>query len=148
MNALDVSLVEISINYSFFTVSSNPFLAYFLLFFINYIGVTRSWGCVQLFICSIVFTNSSKCNINCVIVWFQPPKIKAFIDKVIQCPLQDIGIPLSGFHLEYSKVMPFKFSEQEFYFFSHHLYAILFIFQGNFHHWRPLFLHFDTFFRN
>lgn len=100
-----------------------------------------------MFICSIVFTNSSKCNINCVIVWFQPPKIKAFIDKVIQCPLQDIGIPLSGFHWEYSKVMSFKFCEQEFYFCSHHLYAILFIFQGNFHHWRPLFLHFDTFFK-
>lgn len=50
-----------------------------------------------------------------------PPKIKAFIDKVIQSPLQDIAIPLSGFHWEYSK--------------------------GNFHHWRPLFLHFDTYFK-
>ncbi|XP_054788719.1 E3 ubiquitin-protein ligase UPL2-like [Prosopis cineraria] len=50
-----------------------------------------------------------------------PPKIKAFIEKVIQCPLQDIGIPLSGFRWEYSK--------------------------GNFHHWRPLFLHFDTYFK-
>lgn len=35
----------------------------------------------------------------------QPPKIKAFIDKVIQCPLQDIAIPLSGFRWEYSKVI-------------------------------------------
>lgn len=34
----------------------------------------------------------------------QPPKVKAFIDKVIQCPLQDIQIPLSGFRWEYSKV--------------------------------------------
>ncbi|KAG8632786.1 E3 ubiquitin-protein ligase UPL2 isoform X2 [Manihot esculenta] len=50
-----------------------------------------------------------------------PAKIKAFIDKVIQSPLQDIAIPLSGFHWEYSK--------------------------GNFHHWRPLFLHFDTYFK-
>ncbi|XP_023746600.1 E3 ubiquitin-protein ligase UPL2 [Lactuca sativa] len=50
-----------------------------------------------------------------------PPKVKAFIDKVILCPLQDIAIPLSGFHWEYSK--------------------------GNFHHWRPLFLHFDTYFK-
>ncbi|KAF3447270.1 hypothetical protein FNV43_RR12450 [Rhamnella rubrinervis] len=50
-----------------------------------------------------------------------PPKIKAFIDKVIQCPLQDIQIPLSGFRWEYNK--------------------------GNFHHWRPLFLHFDTYFK-
>ncbi|KAJ9560583.1 hypothetical protein OSB04_005743 [Centaurea solstitialis] len=50
-----------------------------------------------------------------------PPKVKAFIDKVIQCPLQDIAIPLSGFHWEYGK--------------------------GNFHHWRPLFLHFDTYFK-
>jgi E3 ubiquitin-protein ligase HUWE1 len=50
-----------------------------------------------------------------------PPKVKAFIDKVIQSPLQDIAIPLSGFHWEYSK--------------------------GNFHHWRPLFLHFDTDFK-
>lgn len=50
-----------------------------------------------------------------------PPKIKAFIDKVIQCPLQDIAIPLSGFRWEYGK--------------------------GNFNHWRPLFLHFDTYFK-
>ncbi|KAL8490394.1 hypothetical protein ACS0TY_025562 [Phlomoides rotata] len=50
-----------------------------------------------------------------------PPRIKAFIDKVIQCPLQDIEIPLSGFRWEYGK--------------------------GNFHHWRPLFLHFDTYFK-
>ncbi|KAK9930153.1 hypothetical protein M0R45_027205 [Rubus argutus] len=49
------------------------------------------------------------------------PKIKAFINKVIQCPLQDIAIPLSGFRWEYSK--------------------------GNFNHWRPLFLHFDTYFK-
>ncbi|KAL2505911.1 E3 ubiquitin-protein ligase UPL1 [Abeliophyllum distichum] len=50
-----------------------------------------------------------------------PPRIKAFIDKVIQCPLQDIAIPLSGFRWEFGK--------------------------GNFHHWRPLFLHFDTYFK-
>jgi E3 ubiquitin-protein ligase HUWE1 len=50
-----------------------------------------------------------------------PPKIKAFIDKVIQSPLQDIAIPLSGFRWEYGK--------------------------GNFHHWRPLFLHFETYFK-
>lgn len=34
----------------------------------------------------------------------QPHKVKAFIDKVIQSPLQDIAIPLSGFHWEYDKV--------------------------------------------
>ncbi|KAF7830039.1 E3 ubiquitin-protein ligase UPL1-like [Senna tora] len=50
-----------------------------------------------------------------------PPKIKSFIDKVIQCPLPDIAIPLSGFRWEYNK--------------------------GNFHHWRPLLLHFDTYFK-
>lgn len=50
-----------------------------------------------------------------------PPRIKAFIDKVIHCPLQDIAIPLSGFRWEYGK--------------------------GNFHHWRPLLLHFDTYFK-
>lgn len=50
-----------------------------------------------------------------------PVKIKAFIDKVIQSPLQDIAIPLSGFRWEYNK--------------------------GNFHHWRPLFHHFDTYFK-
>ncbi|KAK8600955.1 hypothetical protein V6N13_059305 [Hibiscus sabdariffa] len=50
-----------------------------------------------------------------------PPEIKAFIDKVIQSPLQDIAIPLSGFRWEYTK--------------------------GNFHHWRLLFLHFDTYFK-
>ncbi|CDP00938.1 unnamed protein product [Coffea canephora] len=48
-----------------------------------------------------------------------PAKVKAFIDKVIQSPLQDIAIPLSGFRWEYGK--------------------------GNFNHWRPLFLHFDTY---
>ncbi|XP_027904990.1 E3 ubiquitin-protein ligase UPL1-like [Vigna unguiculata] len=50
-----------------------------------------------------------------------PPKIKAFVEKVIQCPLQDIAIPLFGFRWEYNK--------------------------GNFHHWRPLLLHFDTYFK-
>lgn len=50
-----------------------------------------------------------------------PPKVKSFIEKVIQSPLQDIAIPLSGFNWEYDK--------------------------GNFHHWRPLFLHFDTYFK-
>ncbi|KAH7670367.1 E3 ubiquitin-protein ligase HUWE1 protein [Dioscorea alata] len=50
-----------------------------------------------------------------------PPKVKSFIDRVIKCPLQDIAIPLSGFRWEYNK--------------------------GNFHHWRPLFLHFDTYFK-
>ncbi|KAK4489970.1 hypothetical protein RD792_000624 [Penstemon davidsonii] len=50
-----------------------------------------------------------------------PPKIKAFIEKVIQSPLQDITIPLLHFRWEYGK--------------------------GNFHHWRPLFLHFDTYFK-
>ncbi|CAH8320273.1 unnamed protein product [Eruca vesicaria subsp. sativa] len=49
-----------------------------------------------------------------------PPEIKAFIEKVIQSPLADIALPLSGFRWEYSK--------------------------GNFHHWRPLFLHFDKYF--
>ncbi|KAK2376185.1 E3 ubiquitin-protein ligase UPL1 [Trifolium repens] len=50
-----------------------------------------------------------------------PPKVKSFIEKVIQCPLQDIAIPLSGFRWEYDK--------------------------GNFHHWRPLLLHFNTYFK-
>ncbi|KAK1393002.1 E3 ubiquitin-protein ligase UPL1 [Heracleum sosnowskyi] len=50
-----------------------------------------------------------------------PPEIQAFIDKVIMCPLQDIEIPLSGFRWEYGK--------------------------GTFNHWRPLFLHFDTYFK-
>lgn len=35
----------------------------------------------------------------------QPPKIKAFIDRVIKSPLCDIAIPLSGFRWEYSKVI-------------------------------------------
>ncbi|KAL6012653.1 hypothetical protein ACLOJK_003142 [Asimina triloba] len=50
-----------------------------------------------------------------------PSKIKAFIDNVIKIPLHDIAIPLSGFRWEFNK--------------------------GNFHHWRPLFLHFDTYFK-
>ncbi|KAF6160653.1 hypothetical protein GIB67_019593 [Kingdonia uniflora] len=51
-----------------------------------------------------------------------PPAIRGFIDKVIKSPLADIAIPLSGFRWEYNK--------------------------GNFHHWRPLFLHFDTYFKS
>lgn len=51
---------------------------------------------------------------------YEPPKIKAFLDKVIQSPLQDIVIPLSGFCWEYAK--------------------------GNFHHRRSLFLYFETYF--
>ncbi|KAF9603290.1 hypothetical protein IFM89_034639 [Coptis chinensis] len=50
-----------------------------------------------------------------------PPTIKVFIDKVIKSPLNDIALPLSSFRWEYNK--------------------------GNFHHWRPLFLHFDTYFK-
>ncbi|XP_042384907.1 E3 ubiquitin-protein ligase UPL1-like [Zingiber officinale] len=50
-----------------------------------------------------------------------PPKVKDFIDRVIKSPLHDIAIPLSGFRWEYNK--------------------------GNFHHWRPLFMHFDTYFK-
>ncbi|MCL7039483.1 hypothetical protein MKW94_010086 [Papaver nudicaule] len=50
-----------------------------------------------------------------------PPSIKTFIDIVIKTPLHDIAIPLTGFRWEYNK--------------------------GNFHHWRPLFMHFETFFK-
>nr|XP_009404258.1 PREDICTED: E3 ubiquitin-protein ligase UPL1-like [Musa acuminata subsp. malaccensis] len=50
-----------------------------------------------------------------------PPKVKAFIDRVIKSPLHDIAIPLSGFRWEFKK--------------------------GNFNHWRPLFVHFDTYFK-
>jgi E3 ubiquitin-protein ligase HUWE1 len=50
-----------------------------------------------------------------------PPKVKAFIDRVINIPLHDIAIPLSGFRWDFSK--------------------------GNFHHWKPLFMHFDTYFK-
>ncbi|KAF7064261.1 hypothetical protein CFC21_070622 [Triticum aestivum] len=50
-----------------------------------------------------------------------PAKVKAFIDRVINIPLHDIAIPLSGFHWEFNK--------------------------GNFHHWKPLFMHFDTYFK-
>lgn len=44
------------------------------------------------------------CGVHFSIFAMQPPRVKAFIDKVIQCPLQDIAIPLSGFHWEYGKV--------------------------------------------
>jgi len=50
-----------------------------------------------------------------------PANIKAFIDRVVNIPLHDIAIPLSGFCWEFNK--------------------------GNFHHWRPLFIHFDTYFK-
>lgn len=43
-------------------------------------------------------------NIFFILIYLQPPQIQAIIDKVIQCPLQDIEIPLSGFRWEYSKV--------------------------------------------
>ena len=39
---------------------------------------------------------------SCLVL--QPPEIKSFIEKVIQSPLSDIAIPLSGFRWEYSKV--------------------------------------------
>ncbi|GJN12872.1 hypothetical protein PR202_ga31191 [Eleusine coracana subsp. coracana] len=51
----------------------------------------------------------------------QPANVKAFIDRVISIPLHDIAIPLSGFRWEFNK--------------------------GNFHHWKPLFMHFDTYFK-
>ncbi|XP_068655098.1 E3 ubiquitin-protein ligase UPL1-like isoform X2 [Aristolochia californica] len=54
-------------------------------------------------------------------LYYEPPEIKAFIDRVIKSPIQDTSIPLSDFRWEYNK--------------------------GNFHHWRPLFLHFDTYFK-
>lgn len=50
-----------------------------------------------------------------------PANVKAFIDRVINIPLHDIAIPLSGFRWEFNK--------------------------GNFHHWKPLFIHFDTYFK-
>lgn len=50
-----------------------------------------------------------------------PAKVKEFIDRVINIPLHDIAIPLSGFRWEFNK--------------------------GNFHHWKPLFMHFDTYFK-
>lgn len=77
----------------------------------------------------------------------QPPRIKAFIDKVIQCPLQDIAIPLSGFRWEYGKVNTFTFSYPAAAFILQTLAYLTFSFQGNFHHWRPLFLHFDAYFK-
>uniref|UniRef100_M4EGD8 Uncharacterized protein n=1 Tax=Brassica campestris TaxID=3711 RepID=M4EGD8_BRACM len=33
-----------------------------------------------------------------------PPEIKSFIEKVIQSPLSDIAIPLSGFRWEYRQL--------------------------------------------
>jgi hypothetical protein len=43
--------------------------------------------------------------INFLCVYFQPPKVKAFIDRVINITLHDIAIPLSGFRWDFSKVM-------------------------------------------
>jgi len=57
------------------------------------------WCCV---VCTDLFFKKSDHGF-CL----QPPKIKAFVDKVIQSPLQDIAIPLSGFRWEYSKVKAF-----------------------------------------
>jgi hypothetical protein len=34
----------------------------------------------------------------------QPANVKAFIDQVINIPLHDIAIPLSGFRWEFNKV--------------------------------------------
>jgi hypothetical protein len=34
----------------------------------------------------------------------QPANVKAFIDRVINIPLHDIAIPLSGFRWEFNKV--------------------------------------------
>jgi len=60
---------------------------------------------VSIHVLSYVSPLSIYCHLNLVIIWFQPPKVKAFIEKVIQCPLQDIAIPLSGFRWEYDKVI-------------------------------------------
>ena len=51
------------------------------------------------------FLPSYPCSLSEFCDWFQSPKIKAFIEKVIQCPLQDIAIPLFGFRWDYNKVV-------------------------------------------
>lgn len=87
------------------------------------------------------------CNLNLAINWFQPPKIKAFIEKVIQCPLQDIAIPLSGFWWEYNKVNNMIICCIWHFVFPLTYTYISLLHQGNFHHWRPLLLHFGTYFK-
>lgn len=87
----------------------------------------------------------------------QPANVKAFIDRVINIPLHDIAIPLSGFRWEFNKV---NFSKgHPVLCCSLHVCSLLFFFegvwslflltweQGNFHHWKPLFIHFETYFK-
>jgi E3 ubiquitin-protein ligase HUWE1 len=83
-----------------------------------------------------------------MMIWFQPPKVKSFIEKVIQCPLQDIAIPLSGFRWEYDKViLLYSFAVSSNFFQFSPCLIRCFSHQGNFHHWRPLLLHFNTYFK-
>ncbi|TVU50517.1 hypothetical protein EJB05_01890 [Eragrostis curvula] len=69
-----------------------------------------------------ILSGSRAVNPVIKVVETEPPaNVKAFIDRVINIPLHDIAIPLSGFRWEFNK--------------------------GNFHHWKPLFTHFDTYFK-
>jgi hypothetical protein len=68
-----------------------------------------------------------------VMIWFQPPKVKSFIEKVIQCPLQDIAIPLSGFRWEYDKViLLYSFAVSSNFFNFHHALYVAFHIRGIF----------------
>ncbi|GJY15686.1 hypothetical protein Tco_0386108 [Tanacetum coccineum] len=59
--------------------------------------------------------------LNFLLVFFQPPKIKSFIDGVVATPLEKIQEPQKIFVWEFEK--------------------------GDFHHWLDLFNHFDTYFK-
>jgi hypothetical protein len=43
-----------------------------------------------------------------VFALLQPANVKSFIDRVINIPLHDIAIPLSGFRWEFNKVTCFR----------------------------------------
>jgi len=53
----------------------------------------------------VILINQLKECMNYLFVdWFQPPKIRCFIDRVTSVPLEKIEEPLKGFVWEFDKV--------------------------------------------
>ncbi|KAL4185741.1 hypothetical protein AMTRI_Chr10g7440 [Amborella trichopoda] len=68
----------------------------------------------------ICMPQNRKTTLLFIVIFFQPPKIRAFINSVTSTPLEEIEKPLKSFTWEFDK--------------------------GDFHHWVDLFNHFDSFF--
>lgn len=51
------------------------------------------------------FTDTQKYDNHLFIVFWQPPKIRSFINGVVGTPLENIEEPLKGFVWEFEKVL-------------------------------------------